>query len=441
MTAPPPPSQPPSPSPSPGTATLRSVDCTNCGAGLPVLGGGRVTTQICGYCGASLDANDAYRVLAVHAGMERPASPFRIGMAGEIDGARYTITGTLGFVERDRDREWRWTDHMLFSPTHGYAWLTVEDGHVLFARKTRDWPDGGWVGETLVETSEARPGRRWRGRNFVYFASSSWLCDFAEGEFNFRPARGDRGYSASLMSKSGPPTMLTYLEARVGAREREVDATRLAPEAPEAFGAAAPAPEGLHPLTPYAPSEGARFYAWWFGAMTAATALLLFVVLGAGGTREVLIEADARTLPAEAAFDVADTGRPVQIELRTGLKNAWVEMALDVTGPDGAPVVSQPVGLSYYEGYEDGERWSEGSRDARLGFVPPAPGAYRVALSRPEGEVGSLGAVQVSAREGMMTARWPVLALVLFGALTALSLSGRLIHATRRWSQSDWSEE
>ena len=419
---------------------VRAIDCTNCGAGLPVLGGGRVVTQVCGYCGASLDAGDAYKVLAVHAGMARPESPFRLGMRGRLEGADWTVIGTLGFVERDGGRTWRWTDHMLHSPTHGYAWLTWEDGHALFTRKVRDMPEGPWLTEAMVERAEAQPGRRWRGRAFRYFASSDWLCDFAEGEFNFRPAKGDRGYSVSLMSTGAPPTMLTYLEPRGGAaREREVDVTRYAPEAVAAFGAEAPAPPGLHPLQPY--EGGSPFYRLWFGAMTAAAAALLAVVVVLGGSAEEVLRARASDLPAEATFAVADAARPVSMELRTGLDDGWVEMGLDVTGPDGAPVVGVPLGLSYYSGVEDGESWSEGSRTARLGFQPPAAGTYRVALSRPEGETARLGEVALSVREGTMTARWPVIALALFGAAFALSLSGRLIHASRRWSRSDWSED
>ena len=42
---------------------LKSVDCTSCGAGLDILGGGRVTTHICPYCGSELDAQDSYKVL------------------------------------------------------------------------------------------------------------------------------------------------------------------------------------------------------------------------------------------------------------------------------------------------------------------------------------------------------------------------------------------
>src|SRR3712207_7000282 len=35
----------------------------------------------------------------------------------------------------------RWVSHQLFSPTHDYSWLTYDNGHVIFSRRTRDVPE------------------------------------------------------------------------------------------------------------------------------------------------------------------------------------------------------------------------------------------------------------------------------------------------------------
>jgi hypothetical protein len=34
-----------------------------------------------------------------------------------------------------------WVDFQLYSPTHGYAWLTWNKGHYLFSYRTRDLPN------------------------------------------------------------------------------------------------------------------------------------------------------------------------------------------------------------------------------------------------------------------------------------------------------------
>jgi predicted RNA-binding Zn-ribbon protein involved in translation (DUF1610 family) len=57
-------------------STIKAVNCTSCGAGLDVLGGGRVTTHVCPYCGSVLDANDSYQAVKKFGDVKRPSSPF-----------------------------------------------------------------------------------------------------------------------------------------------------------------------------------------------------------------------------------------------------------------------------------------------------------------------------------------------------------------------------
>ncbi len=64
--------------------TLRSINCTSCGAGLSVLGGGRVAARGCEYCGALLDAQDNYKILEKYDKAPRPDSPISLGSLGEL---------------------------------------------------------------------------------------------------------------------------------------------------------------------------------------------------------------------------------------------------------------------------------------------------------------------------------------------------------------------
>ena len=111
-----------------GETDVKRINCTQCGAGLNVLGGGRVRAHVCGYCGAEMDTQDNYKVLQQFKDMQRPSTPFEIGMEGEIDGVKMIIIGTIGKRESHFGRSWNWVDHQVFSPTHGYGWLTWENG-------------------------------------------------------------------------------------------------------------------------------------------------------------------------------------------------------------------------------------------------------------------------------------------------------------------------
>lgn len=426
----------------PADAAIRAVNCTNCGAGLPVLGGGRVRTTVCGYCGAALDATDAYRVLAVYDGMERPDSPFRLGMTGEVDGVPFTVIGTMGQVERYGGETWRWTDHMLYSPTHGYAWLTVEDGHVLLTRKVRDLPRGRFLDPRTADLAEARPKIVWRGREYVYYDSSTSEIDFLEGEFNFRPARGERAHRVALMP-NGPATDMFAFATDHGGTEQEAEVTRYAPELAAAFGAEAPRPVGVHPLQPYAPSRHVPFLKVWFGAMTAAAAVVAFVVAGLPDAPRDLLRAGLTELPAEAVFDVDDVTRPVRLRLSTDAQNNWAAFELEVTGPDGTPAAATFREISYYSGGRGEDRWSEGSRTATLGFQPTAPGPHTVRVDVDEigRDPGRISTLTVAAQDGVTTPRWVVFALAGFALAFALAMSGTFFHRRRRWAGSDWEDD
>jgi hypothetical protein len=420
------------------TGHVEAINCTNCGAGLSVLGGGRVVTQVCSYCGARLDATDAYRVLSVLAGMVRPDSPFRLGMKGLVEGVEHVIIGTLGYVERHGGREWRWVDHMLYSPTHGYAWLTVEDGHTLLTHKVRDWPDGAFLTADAVERAEARPTRVWRGRAFRYYATSTWQVDFVEGEFTWRPERGQRGGSVSLMPTGAASEMLVYADGS----EREIEVTRYFPQAARAFGAEAPRRTGTHPLQPYAPALGKRFYGLWFAAMTAAALILAVGVTALSGSRETLFQGTPAALSGPLTFEVSQTGRPVRVELFQGLSQAWAEYEVEVTDPTGTPVAETGRAISYYSGGSGEDSWTEGSRFSTLTFAPTVPGRYALDLSLAGAETGADRVpLRVTVQDGRGRSLWAWLAAGLFGAALAWTASSGLRHRAKRWAGSDWSEE
>ncbi|UWQ17278.1 DUF4178 domain-containing protein [Jannaschia sp. M317] len=421
------------------TGAVSAINCTNCGAGLEVLGGGRVTTQVCGYCGARLDANDAYRVLSVHAGMVRPETPFALGMTGEVDGVPFTIIGILELLERWEGEEWRWIDHMLYSPTHGYAWLTLEDGHTLLTRKVRDVPGGVFLTATAVERADARPTVGWRGSTYTYYATSNWQVDFVEGEFTWRAARGQRGTTVSLMPKGVASDMLGYSD---NGTEREIEVTRYFPEAAQAFGVDGTVKQGVHPLQPYKAADGKGFYVTWFGALTAASVALALAVLATNGEQRPLFNGAPTDLPEVFAFDVASTARPVRVQMQQLLHQAWAEYDITLTDPRGTLLAETGRGISYYYGGSGDDAWSEGSRYSDLTFQPTTPGPYRLELSLAEAGAGGGGAdIRVTVQEGRGSPFWAWIATGLFGLAFLWTLSSGWRHRAARWKDSDWSEE
>ena len=129
----------------PSETNLRAINCTACGATLDVLGGHRVKSLVCGYCGSVMDSHAGYQVIQRYRDSpDRPAAPLALGMEATLKGVPFTIIGMIEYVSRQSGPGWAetydWISFQLYSPTHGYAWLTWNKGHYVFSYRTRDLP-------------------------------------------------------------------------------------------------------------------------------------------------------------------------------------------------------------------------------------------------------------------------------------------------------------
>lgn len=420
---------------------LSSINCTQCGAGLSVLGGGRVQSHVCGYCGAVLDSQDNYKVLDSIGKRDHPASPITIGMTLTYEGVAFTVIGTLGLIERHGGRTWRWVEHQVFSPTHGYLWLNVEKGHVTFTRKVRDFNMGHWLSPAIVERSETPPRRTYKGETYKYYETSVTRIEFMEGEFNWVPKLGEKKQVVSLLGRQG---MLGLVRS---AREREVEMTRFMDREAVAremgFDAGALGRAERHPLEPYTPlaEEGLLRRVLAGTALSALVLGLVFMVM-AGRTVLDTPRMTLSQLPESFEFEVTNPSQLSRVRLESDLQNAWGVFAVEVLGPDGAPVVAAQRAISFYSGRDSDGSWTEGSRNAAFRFRPETAGPHRLRLERAEGgnaaESFTLG-VRVS--EGKPTAFWLFVLTGIAGLGWLLVASRQAMHDKRRFAGSDWTDE
>lgn len=416
---------------------LSSINCTQCGAGLSVLGGGRVLTQVCGYCGSVLDAQDNYKILTSIGERDHPDSPVRIGMTLTFQGVAFTVIGTIGKIERWKGGAAEWVEHQVFSPTHGYAWLTWESGHFSFSRKIRDFDMAQWVSSAAVELADSPPVRSYRGQRYKYYETSTSEIDFMEGEFNWVPELGETTTAVVLL---GPDAMLSL---RDGKTEREIELTTLLSRedvAREMGATLPPGPEPRHPLTPYKPLPDETFLRRVIGwsAIAAFVLGLLFSVIS-GPTVLERRQVPVAATPVSFSFDIANTAQIANLRLETDVSNDWVVIGMQISGPGGAPLVEGGRLIQYYSGRDSDGSWSEGNRGATLRFRADEPGAHQITLVRADGTGGSVMDVWID--EGRAAPFWLFLAGGLFVLAWIYLKARRAIHDKVRFAGSDWSEE
>ncbi len=421
---------------------LTSINCTQCGAGLNVLGGGRVRAHICGYCGAELDAQADYQVLRQFRDMKRPNTPFAIGMEGEIDGARFTVIGTIGRTESYQGQRWSWVEHQIFSPTHGYAWLTWEENRVVLTRKIRQVPEPSRISASAIEHSEKRPSVWLGDERFKYYASGAPQISFVEGEFNWIPKLEDKVGYVSLLSGD---RMLDIIR-----RERETEyemSVLLDRDAIFASfgidGSDLPAPYGIHPLEPFQRSSLMRFArdtAFLFAGVCLILSLLLWsddplVDTGWVQTNQISF----------AEFEITRPENLVEIEISANVNNSWAVFDAELTDAEGDPVAEFERGLEYYSGVEGGESWSEGSRQASTRLRLDA-GVYKLQVQLSEAQVDwRLGRLANRARievsQGVHTLSWLWGLTAIFALAGGACLLQRFWYEHKRWASGDWDDE
>lgn len=423
-------------------ATITAINCTSCGAGLDIYGGGRVRTHICGYCGTTLDADDDYKALTKFTDAPRPDTPFELGMTGEVFGVEFTIIGTLGVEERWGHEHWEWVEHQIYSPTHGYAWLNFEDGgHLTFSRKVRGVPSPAFIDERRVNIAENRPTAMFESRHYTYYESGSRTIYFAEGEFNWIPKANATSKTVSLASDE---YMLTYVETP---NEREIEQSRYLASEPvyASFGAKPRRGSGVHILEAYKPTPGE-----WVRSITAGI-LTLFCLVAAGqmsASEQIAIDGmdvQFAAFPVEIPFTVTNTDRLVRVGLWANVSNSWAEFDVEITDPEDEVLFEVARGVEFYSGYDDGN-WTEGSRSTDLTFRPTEPGEYTMTLSAPIGHVdwkaGRLATrARISVTENVASAAWLLSVVVLLALLAALPIVRRIVHQRRQWYGSDWTDD
>lgn len=441
----------------------RAINCTSCGAGQNVLGGGRVKVHVCDFCGAALDAAGNFNVLAKFSKAQDLGSPFVPGMQGEIDGIEWTVIGTLERTESWGGANWQWYEHQLYSDTHGYAWLSVEEGHLIFSRRMRGATDPEFMTMAQVERAENRPSARvmddWIAfgeldvplsrRRFKYHESGQARTRRAAGAFTWLPSVGDKDRSVTFVRDT---EALTFTESPGGVRETTLSRYLPQLETYQAFKVPEDtwASRGDHVLEPFVPGRHEGFVKKIF-LLCCAVSLVLGLYLLMGGREQLAVTRapiPLSTLPQAITFDAPNDDRMVLIRLTAYPNNGWAGFEVEIVGPSGDTLGFHEVGIQRYSGRDADGSWSEGRATARMTVRPKEPGEHQAIVTYTGFEPWASGrspsppaGVEVDVRAKRGVARWPLIAAGVFGLMLIFSNFRSMAHYSKRQKMSDWVDE
>ena len=403
---------------------LSAFKCPNCAAPF-ALSSGKIKSYGCTSCGALLDTGnkDVQMIDKVQKAMDYPLL-LPLNTKGKLDGIEWEL---IGHMRRNSSDDFAWSEYLLFNAASGFRWLSESGGHWSYLWNTTQPPKV--LGNSAF----------YANTEFEHFEKYEARVVHVLGEFYWRVRLGD---TAATDDYIAPPQILSREKAK-----KEVTWTvgRYMPveEVQAVFKpkTALPAPRGVSPNQP-SPFKAAVPRLWkQFAWLTIA--ILALQLVFAFRSNKVYSE----SMDFAPGTEQSSTTQPFQIKGSTGsvvvrndtnLSNGWASINYTLVDPKSGQTWSEAHELSYYEGREDGESWSEGSKRDEVVFYNVPPGEYRlnVAVELPDDAKSAVNG-QIAVERGHASwLNWLLLQIALlilpfYGTWRARNFENQ------RWADSD----
>lgn len=352
-----------------GKIKLNAIQCPSCASTIEIHAPGilRVT---CGSCHALLDKdNENVKVLKKFT-EKKKISPFiPLGTEGKLKGVPYRVIGFLRRAGNSGGESFNWDEYLLHNPAVGFRWLTEYHGHWNLAWQTNSAPTRNtWVkghGAVLYD-----------GAVYRRFEGCQARVSYVEGEFYWRVSTGE---TVTLNDYIAPPYLLS--EEKSGNEITWTISEYTEPEVVKgAFAITRPMPiqHGTAPNQPW-PEEAAYHTVWrsfWLASLLAFAVQAVSVFMSDNRT----VYSENLNMPAgnsgtitTPVFEITGRTGNIRIINNTTLDNNWASLDLELVERDTGQVYAVHREVSYYNGCDGGECWTEGSTvdDAEIANVPP----------------------------------------------------------------------
>lgn len=350
-------------------AQAHGFKCTSCGAPISVT---QADTKAvgCSHCGAVVAADDPDLKILSAALKVLTKPSLDIGITGKLKGRAYAVIGYLKRFTGTPPERYEWEEYLMYSEEAGYAWLIQYNGH---------WSLGKPVTRQPEEVPGPRPQARFLDQRYKHFATYRAEVAQVIGEFNWRVKVGEH---AEVFDYIAPPYMLsrevteremTWTVAEYLTQEEMLKAFKPARALPKQVGVGAnqPAPPGSDP--PY----------WKVCALFLLIMVVIQLVLASKGDHNAVWQGTLALDKGETQHSLSVPtvhvdGRQgnIVVAQHTDMNNRWLDTEVSLINTQTGEAFQAQREISYYQGYDDGEHWSEGDADDTTSFNKVPPGDY-----------------------------------------------------------------
>jgi hypothetical protein len=132
------------------------------------------------------------------------------------------------------------------------------------------------------------------------------------------------------------------------------------------------------------------------------------------------------------------SGKVMSLTLNAPLNNSWLALDAALVNAQDNVVAEMDGEISYYQGTEGGEHWTEGSKTSTSYFRAPEPGTYRLLIKATSGSGMSGPArgerLRVMIHQGGMLSRYFLVLLILCALFPAYEILRQFSFHKQRWA-------
>jgi Zn finger protein HypA/HybF involved in hydrogenase expression len=422
----------------PKRVSSAAMGCPNCGGPLELIAPDKAERVTCPNCSSLLDVNQG-NLTYLHALTPPPNAPdfvAPIGAEGTFPGdVKFKIIGAVVRSVTLDGVQYFWHEYLLYNPMIGFRWLVHSDNHWNFVEtiNAADVEQVGAIGQGQTV--------KYNGRTFKIFQDATAVVEYVKGEFYWRVEQGESVRAVDYVSA---PLMLSQ-EISQNEINWSVGTYMSNDEIERAFGISGlPKPWSVGPNQPF---TGQFYYTWGLLPLLALLVVAAIMLPLSGITSTVHTETLTLSPTSAPAQPQALFSKPfnlkgnrnVRISAAAPVNNSGADLDIDLINDQSQEIESVNIPVSYYQGVEDGESWSEGSpaSDATLSSLPA--GSYTLRLEGTLDNVQQPLPVTVKVEQGVNRGVNFCCALFVLAIVPIFGLFRKFAFESGRWKDSMFS--
>jgi hypothetical protein len=214
------------------------------------------------------------------------------------------------------------------------------------------------------------------------------------------------------------------------------------PQIEKAFSVSGlPRPSNVAPNQPY---KHWWIYKYWLAFILIALVTGFLTLVATPSTKEVFSQTvtldplpneDGTQVFFSQPFELASRGN-LEVVGESPVQNTWVYLEGDLINDETGVVQSFPIDISYYQGVEDGESWSEGGQNDSAYMSAMPAGRYVLRLEGQWEKWQQPATVTVKLEQNVIHGLNLLVALILLSIAPVVMVIYHIGFERRRWSES-----